>query len=107
MVARMRLVQQALAELEQEDPNKGFMSLAERVLPGTGLELAKMTMLSGVPIAGRATLPGLGALSEVDRGAGKAIEGGVQGEIYHRGFGAMEKLPKVTKFALAPRSRPP
>lgn len=99
LTEQMRLAQVALGELEAEDPDKGYLAAAERALPGAMFELAKMVSLSKVPVAGRATLPGLGALSEADKGIGPAVEGAVKGEAYHRGFGAMGNLPKPVQFA--------
>jgi len=99
LTEQMRLAQVALGELEAEDPDKGWIAAAERALPGAGFELAKMVSLSKVPVLGRATLPGLGALSEADRGVGPAAKGAVEGEIFHRGFQAMGNLPKPAQFA--------
>lgn len=96
---QMRLAQIALSEIEHEDPNKGWLAAAERTLPGAGVELAKMYTLSRVPVAGRATLPGLGALSEADKGLAAATRGGVEGELFHRGFEAVQPLSKVKRFA--------
>lgn len=106
LTLQMRLAQQALAELEHEDPDKGWGALAQRVLPQAAGEFAQMYLPSRLPVvgpaAGRAALPTLGALSEADKGLGAAAEGALMGELYHRGF---QKLGKVksptTRFAAA------
>lgn len=100
LTEEMRIAQQALAELEAEDPDKGWIAAAERALPNAAIELAKMSTLSRVPVAGRATLPTLGALSEADQGVEAAAKGAAIGELYHRGFGAMRNLPKPVQFGL-------
>lgn len=100
LTKEMRIAQQALAELDAEDPDKGWQAAVERGLPAAAIELAKMTMLSRVPVAGRATLPALGALSEADQGIGAAAKGAAIGELYHRGFGAMRNLPKAAQFGV-------
>lgn len=97
---KMRLAQIALGELEREDPDKGWIAAAERSLPGAAVELAKMSTLSRVPVAGRGTLPGLGVLSEADKGPTAAIKAGVEGEAFHRGFTKMAGLSKPAKFAV-------
>lgn len=100
LTEQMRLAQIALGELEAEDPDKGWIAAAERSLPGASFELAKMYSLSKIPVAGRATLPALGATAEADRGVGEAVKGAAIGELYHRGFGAMSRLPKAAQFAV-------
>lgn len=94
----MRLAQQALVEKEQEDPDQGWLAIAERTLPGAGLEAAKMTLLSAVPGAGRATLPALGVLSEADKGIVPALKAGAEGELFVRGFGLTKAMSPVGKF---------
>nr|AUN37464.1 hypothetical protein [uncultured bacterium] len=99
---KMRIAQQALAELDAEDPNRGWIASIERTIPGAGFEATKMMLLSGIPGLGRFVLPGLGALSEADKGLGPALVGAAEGELYHRGFGAMTSLglSPLTKFAV-------
>lgn len=94
----MRLTQQALAELEAEDPNKGWLAAGERALPQAAGELAKMYMVQRK--AGRATLPALGALSEADKGVVPAIRGALEGEAYQQGFSKMAGArSRIAKFA--------
>lgn len=94
---QMRVAQQALAELEAEDPDKGWGAMARRVLPQAAGEFSKMYML-GRAGAGKATLPALGALSGADEG--KAIEGALTGALYQKGFEKIAPLSRPVKAAI-------
>ncbi len=96
VVEDARLAQQALAELDQEDPDKGWLAAGEKVLPGAAIEAGKMTM--GQRVLGAATLPALGAASEADKGIIPAATAAGEGYLYHKGLGLTESMGPAGRF---------
>lgn len=96
-----RVTQHALQQLEQEDPDQGWLATAERAIPEVTGEASKLVLLARIPGVNRVMLPALGALSAKDKGTGEMLKSTAIGAAYQVGFGAIKGMKPLSKFGVA------
>lgn len=96
-----RVTQHALQQLEQEDPDQGWLATAERAIPEVTGEASKLVLLARVPGFNRVMLPTLGALSAKDKGTGEMLKSTAIGAAYQVGFGLIKGMKPLSKFGVA------